>query len=72
MMMTILLRFLHLLLLFHLCIIHLCRLLAMSNIENNFNLTQKLLLGDTPQQEKIVVAVGEKASVVVKKVIPKS
>ena len=44
----------------------------MSNIENDFNLTQKLFLGDTPQQEKIVVAVGEKTSVVVKKVIPKS
>ena len=39
-----------------------------SNIKNDLNPTQKFLLGDTPQQEKIAVAVGEKTTAAVKKV----
>ena len=39
-----------------------------SNIKNDLNLTQKLLLEDAPQQEKFAVAVGEKTKAAVKKV----
>ena len=39
-----------------------------SDIENNLNPTKTFLLGDTPQQKKITVAVGEKTTAVVKKV----
>ena len=39
-----------------------------SNIKNDLNLTQKLLLEDAPQQEKFALAVGEKTKAAVKKV----
>ena len=38
-----------------------------NDIENNLNPIQKFLLGDTPQQEKVAVAVGEKTTTAVKK-----
>ena len=34
-----------------------------SNIEDDLNPTQKFLLGDRPQKEKIAFAVGEKAAI---------
>ena len=38
-----------------------------SDIEGDLNLTQKFLLGDRPQKEKIAVLVGEKSPAVLEK-----